>query len=77
MARRGDRFIIRSYSPMVTIGGGVVLDEHPPRHKRFKPGVLEKLEDLHKDDPLPFVMQKLEESRGLPWRSWRNSLKWG
>jgi selenocysteine-specific elongation factor len=64
VARRGDRFIIRSYSPMVTIGGGVVLDEHPPRHKRFKPGVLEKLEDLHKDDPLPFVMQKLEESRG-------------
>jgi selenocysteine-specific elongation factor len=64
VARRGDRFIIRSYSPMVTIGGGVVLDEHPPRHKRFKSGVLEKLEDLHKDDPLPFVMQKLEESRG-------------
>ena len=28
---RGDRFIIRAYSPPVTIGGGVVLDPHPPR----------------------------------------------
>jgi selenocysteine-specific elongation factor len=28
---RGDRFIIRAYSPSVTIGGGVVLDPHPPR----------------------------------------------
>ncbi|MFQ6006667.1 MAG: selenocysteine-specific translation elongation factor [Woeseia sp.] len=29
------RFIIRSYSPMRTIGGGRVLDAHPERHRRF------------------------------------------
>jgi selenocysteine-specific elongation factor len=28
---RGDRFIIRAYSPSITIGGGHVLDPHPPR----------------------------------------------
>ena len=28
---RGDRFILRAYSPAVTIGGGVVLDPHPGR----------------------------------------------
>jgi selenocysteine-specific elongation factor len=28
---RGDRFILRSYSPAATIGGGVVLDPQPPR----------------------------------------------
>lgn len=28
---RGDRFIIRAYSPVVTIGGGRVLDPDPPR----------------------------------------------
>jgi selenocysteine-specific elongation factor len=28
---RGDRFILRAYSPPVTIGGGVVLDPHAPR----------------------------------------------
>jgi selenocysteine-specific elongation factor len=28
---RGDRFILRAYSPPVTVGGGIVLDPHPPR----------------------------------------------
>jgi selenocysteine-specific elongation factor len=28
---RGDRFILRAYSPPVTIAGGVVLDPHPVR----------------------------------------------
>jgi selenocysteine-specific elongation factor len=28
---RGDRFILRAYSPPVTIAGGVVLDPRPPR----------------------------------------------
>ena len=28
---RGDRFILRAYSPPVTIGGGIVLDPQPPR----------------------------------------------
>ena len=31
VATRGDRFIIRAYSPLATIGGGVVLDPRPPR----------------------------------------------
>src|SRR5438105_2694120 len=29
----GDRFILRSYSPQITIGGGVILDPFPPRHR--------------------------------------------
>ncbi len=31
--QHGDRFIIRFYSPMQTLGGGVVLDPHPRRHR--------------------------------------------
>jgi selenocysteine-specific elongation factor len=31
VARGGDRFVLRSYSPVTTIGGGVVLDPNPPR----------------------------------------------
>ena len=31
MVTRGDRFILRAYSPLATIGGGVVLDPQPPR----------------------------------------------
>lgn len=77
VAQRGDRFIIRSYSPMVTIGGGIILDEHPPRHKRFKSGVLEKLEDLQKEDPLPFVLQKLKENPGISFNELAQQTKMG
>ena len=34
VARGGDRFVIRSYSPVRVIGGGVVLDAHPPRSRK-------------------------------------------
>jgi selenocysteine-specific elongation factor len=30
----GDRFIVRQFSPVVTIGGGMVLDSAPPARKR-------------------------------------------
>ncbi len=30
----GDRFIVRRYSPVVTIGGGVVIDPAPSKHRR-------------------------------------------
>jgi selenocysteine-specific elongation factor len=30
----GDRFVVRSYSPAATIGGGVVLNPRPKKHKR-------------------------------------------
>ena len=29
----GDRFILRSYSPQITIGGGLILDAFPPKHR--------------------------------------------
>jgi len=29
----GDRFVARRYSPMLTIGGGIVLDTAPPKHR--------------------------------------------
>jgi selenocysteine-specific elongation factor len=46
---RGDRFIVRAYSPLATAGGGVVLDPQPPpgatrtaaaleRYRRIDPG---------------------------------------
>ncbi|NLJ56479.1 MAG: selenocysteine-specific translation elongation factor [Firmicutes bacterium] len=66
IAQRGDRFIIRSYSPVVTIGGGKVLDERPLRHKRFHRDVLERLQELEKGDPLPFVLQKITAVQAAP-----------
>ena len=37
VARGGDRFVVRSYSPVVTIGGGRVLDPDPPRRRTSWP----------------------------------------
>ncbi|HHU13536.1 MAG TPA: selenocysteine-specific translation elongation factor [Clostridiaceae bacterium] len=45
--KAGDRFIVRFYSPLQTIGGGFVLDPKPLKHKR-------------NDDTLPQILQKLE-----------------
>ena len=33
IVQNGDRFILRFYSPMETLGGGMVLNPHPRRHK--------------------------------------------
>ena len=34
VARGGDRFVIRSFSPVTTIGGGTILDPFPPKRPR-------------------------------------------
>lgn len=34
----GDRFILRQFSPVITIGGGIVLDALAPRHKLAREG---------------------------------------
>lgn len=41
VALSGDRFIIRRFSPVITIGGGTILDPSPQRRRRG-----EELEDL-------------------------------
>lgn len=41
--RRGDRFVVRFYSPMETIGGGVVLEPNPKIKRRFREDVIEEL----------------------------------
>jgi selenocysteine-specific elongation factor len=43
LALPGDRFIIRQYSPMTTIGGGEILDAMPKRHRVTDLSVVEKL----------------------------------
>jgi selenocysteine-specific elongation factor len=43
---RDDRFVIRSTSPVRTIGGGKVLNPIPAKHKRFQPAIVEGLATL-------------------------------
>lgn len=44
VAKRGDKFILRSYSPMHVIGGGIILDTTPTKHRRFNEQIIKTLE---------------------------------
>ena len=43
-----DRYVIRSYSPAVTIGGGSILDPNPPRERRPRAKMIEHLRILER-----------------------------
>ena len=60
VAHRQDRFIVRSYSPMATIGGGQIIDPTPVKHKRFRDGVMYALKELESGEG-SFIVQKLAE----------------
>jgi selenocysteine-specific elongation factor len=46
----GDRFVIRTYSPMRILAGGRVIDPAAPKEKRFRAARLELLADLDSGD---------------------------
>jgi selenocysteine-specific elongation factor len=58
VAHRQDRFIVRSYSPMTTIGGGIVIDPNPVKHRRFRAEVMQALAELESGEK-SFLLQKL------------------
>jgi selenocysteine-specific elongation factor len=64
---RGDRFILRAYSPTITIGGGLVLDPDPPRGAIRTAPALERLHRLD-GDARASIMAFMEErgASGLP-----------
>ncbi len=58
-----DRFVIRSYSPIRTIGGGYILNPLPPKKKRFSKDVLEELTVLDKGADQAIVEQHIKGGR--------------
>jgi len=60
VAHRKDRFIIRSYSPVTTIGGGVVVDPAPVKHRRFREDVMTALKELESGEK-SFLLQKISD----------------
>lgn len=68
-ALRGDRFVLRSYSPMLTVGGGVVLDPTAKRHKRFDEATIMNLDTSSRGTPEELLEQELRSSSaGIPIR---------
>lgn len=58
-AARGDRFVLRSYSPMHTIGGGTVVENMTPRYRRFRPEVLQQIATREHGTPAQMLAQHL------------------
>lgn len=63
--KRGDRFIIRFYSPVETFGGGIILDACPGKHKRNQEGLIRALEirETGTDDEILELILKEESIR--------------
>jgi len=61
--RRGDRFIIRFYSPVITVGGGRIIDALPAKHKRNKPEVLAGMDILSHGTVSEIIYAKACERR--------------
>jgi selenocysteine-specific elongation factor len=53
--RRRERYVIRQYSPAITIGGGIVLDDHPAKHRRFDSNTIKQLKQLEKQNPKEII----------------------
>jgi len=69
VAVRGDRFILRRPSPSETLGGGVVIDPHPPyRHKRFDKDTINRLESIAEGDPVDVLVEALAGARFSTWK---------
>ncbi|MEP4378533.1 MAG: selenocysteine-specific translation elongation factor [Alphaproteobacteria bacterium] len=57
-----DRFVIRDQSAQITLGGGHVVDLHPPRRGRAKPERLDLLTALDTADPIAALAAALVRS---------------
>ncbi len=82
---RGDQFIVRIPSPSFTVGGGVVVDPHPKRHRRFQQQLVENLSTLERGTPeeialqqmpaaAPLDLQTLVQRTGLPMEQARQAV---
>ncbi len=56
---KGDQFIVRIPSPSYTVAGGVVVDPHPKRHRRFQDQVLNSLSTLEHGTPEEIALQQM------------------
>jgi selenocysteine-specific elongation factor len=55
----GDRYVLRRYSPAVTIGGGAILDPNPPRGRRSRGKVVDHLRVLEQGKPIERIERHL------------------
>lgn len=62
VASFGDPFVVRRFSPLLTWGGGEVLEINPSRHRSRDPQVLRRLQTLETRNPESLVLLAVEGS---------------
>jgi selenocysteine-specific elongation factor len=62
VALPGDRFVVRSYSPIVTIGGGTLLDIAPLRVRRRAPALMARLTLLQEGTPEAVLEEHIRQT---------------
>jgi len=60
VAYKGDRFVIRYYSPVTTIGGGTIIDGNAPKQERFREDALDELAIKEKGSLYDVILHELE-----------------
>ncbi|MCF6465350.1 selenocysteine-specific translation elongation factor [Clostridium sp. Cult2] len=67
VAKRGDRFIIRFYSPMFTIGGGKILEPNPTKKQPFDDEAIKELEIKEEGESIDIIEKIiLDKSKYFP-----------
>ncbi len=56
-----DRFILRSYSPVTTIGGGEIINSHPVKHRRANEQLLDTLAKRERGEPEDILLLTFAE----------------
>jgi selenocysteine-specific elongation factor len=62
---RGDRFIIRAYSPLATVGGGMIVDPHPPRGAIRTEAGMRRFRQLDPSSGEDLALTRFIEERGV------------
>lgn len=58
--KKGDHIVVRFYSPLETIGGAMVIDSNPQKHKRFDEKVIKELMVKEKGTPEDILEKHIE-----------------
>ncbi len=58
-----DHFVLRTFAPQQTVGGGVVLEANPERERRFDPATIARLSALRSGEAGSVLEQYLLKSR--------------
>ncbi|HAG11958.1 MAG TPA: selenocysteine-specific translation elongation factor [Desulfotomaculum sp.] len=66
---KGDRFVFRSYSPVYTLGGGIIVDSASRKHKRMREEIIEALVTRELGLPAEQVESYLKSRKTIQSRS--------